>query len=220
MLSILAGKAVCCIEGVQAAPWCSCTQPWSTHIPISTQVPACLPAWSHQDNCIQVGAPASLLCAQSNSAHAYVKALQLVALSWSVCGVVMETPIRGEAAVDSVLGISLLIHYRTACQLRMINTTACCCSCRGTGREVTADERAAAAHWLMAAPVEDSLQIAYPDVYVLSDPANDSWGTQQQDKVSLIGRISSRMATQTHVASCLVIWLNMNSSSPGTAACV
>lgn len=35
----------------------------------------------------------------------------------------------------------------------------------------------------MAAPVEDTLQASYPDVYVLTDPSSDSWGNEQQGKV-------------------------------------
>jgi hypothetical protein len=53
---------------------------------------------------------------------------------------------------------------------------------RGTGREVAADERSAAAHALMAAPVDDTLQLAYPDVYMLTDTSGH-WGTEQQGQV-------------------------------------
>lgn len=52
---------------------------------------------------------------------------------------------------------------------------------RGTGREVAADERAAAGHMLMAAPVEETLQLAYPDVYLLDSSV--PWGTEEQGQV-------------------------------------
>lgn len=55
-------------------------------------------------------------------------------------------------------------------------------TCRGSGHELAADERAAAAHMLMAAPVEEALAIAYPDVYDLADVG--SWGSEEQGKVS------------------------------------
>jgi hypothetical protein len=48
---------------------------------------------------------------------------------------------------------------------------------------VAADERAAAAHMLMAAPVDECLQLAYPDVYDLGQ-AGGSWGAEEQGKVS------------------------------------
>ena len=53
---------------------------------------------------------------------------------------------------------------------------------RGTGRDVPADERIAAAHNLMAAPVDDTLQLAYPDVYDVTRQDGD-WGTEQAGKV-------------------------------------
>lgn len=69
----------------------------------------------------------------------------------------------------------------------MPHADACCgvpagCCCRGGGREVAADERSAAAHMLMAAPVDETLQLAYPDVYLLSDTSG-AWGTEDGGKV-------------------------------------
>jgi hypothetical protein len=61
----------------------------------------------------------------------------------------------------------------------------CCCHCRGTGRDVAADERSAAAHSLMAAPVDDTLLLAYPDIYDVSQ-AEGTWGTEQGGKVGLL----------------------------------
>ena len=55
--------------------------------------------------------------------------------------------------------------------------------CRGSGRDVAADERCAAGHSLMAAPVEDTLRLAYPDIYDISLP-DGNWGTEQGGKVT------------------------------------
>jgi hypothetical protein len=60
------------------------------------------------------------------------------------------------------------------------------CLCRGTGRDVAADERSAAAHSLMAAPVEDTLLQAYPDIYDITQP-DGAWGTEQGGKVGGAG---------------------------------
>jgi hypothetical protein len=86
----------------------------------------------------------------------------------------------------------------------VINTSVaavgCAVCCRGTGREVAADERAAAAHLLMAAPVDECLQLAYPDVYDLAE-AGGSWGTEEH------GQVSSGSSARTTVHECtLSIW--------------
>jgi hypothetical protein len=64
----------------------------------------------------------------------------------------------------------------------MLQTSPVLVSCRGTGRDVAADERCAAGHSLMAAPVEDTLLLAYPDIYDISSP-DGNWGTEQGGKV-------------------------------------
>ena len=46
---------------------------------------------------------------------------------------------------------------------------------RGGGRDVPADERAAAMHALMEAPAEAALRLAYPDVFMLHEPGG-GWG--------------------------------------------
>lgn len=76
---------------------------------------------------------------------------------------------------------------RTVVMVLVRLLTSYCCRCRrccfrGTGRDVPADERSAAAHSLMAAPVDDTLQLSYPDVYDVSQQDGD-WGTQQGGKV-------------------------------------
>jgi hypothetical protein len=55
--------------------------------------------------------------------------------------------------------------------------------CRGSGRDVGADERCAASFALMAATVDDTLRLAYPDVYLLTDAPGSTWGVQEQGKV-------------------------------------
>lgn len=62
--------------------------------------------------------------------------------------------------------------------------------CRGGGRDVAADERSAAAHSLMAAPVDDTLLLAYPDVYDITQP-DAPWVTAQGDQVSRRPRLSA-----------------------------
>lgn len=75
------------------------------------------------------------------------------------------------------------------CHAHIVNALASWCSTclasRGGGRDVPTDERSAAAHLLMAAPVEETLQLAYPDVYVLTDPSGD-WGSSTNGKVSTV----------------------------------
>jgi hypothetical protein len=58
-----------------------------------------------------------------------------------------------------------------------------CCPPRG-GREVLSDERMAALHSLMEAPVPDTLRLAYPEVYDVTDPAGP-WGKVQEGAVVL-----------------------------------
>eukprot|EP00878_Enallax_costatus_P028778 GHUV01031119.1.p1 GENE.GHUV01031119.1~~GHUV01031119.1.p1 ORF type:complete len:185 (+),score=41.91 GHUV01031119.1:238-792(+) len=62
------------------------------------------------------------------------------------------------------------------------------------GREVSSDDRAAAAHWLMAAPVEDTLLASYPDVYELTNPTRDDWGNQTGNMVTLPPTVPASLA--------------------------
>lgn len=63
------------------------------------------------------------------------------------------------------------LRFLAAHALGLIKSTAF----RGSGREVNADERIAALHSLMEAPVEATLTAAYPDVFALHD-ASVPWG--------------------------------------------
>eukprot|EP00775_Hariotina_reticulata_P013331 gene13331-13460_t len=101
------------------------------------------------------------------------------------------------------------LKYLPAYVLGLLKTNAF----RGTGREVAADERSAAAHALMAAPVSDTLQWAYPDVYMLTDTSGQ-WGTEQQGQVVLPPTVPASLGFMA-IGGCylldngnmLVLWL-------------
>eukprot|EP00878_Enallax_costatus_P011952 GHUV01012479.1.p1 GENE.GHUV01012479.1~~GHUV01012479.1.p1 ORF type:complete len:992 (+),score=282.52 GHUV01012479.1:492-3467(+) len=82
------------------------------------------------------------------------------------------------------------LRYLPAYILGLTRTTAF----RGMGREVSSDDRAAAAHWLMAAPVEDTLLASYPDVYELTNPTRDDWGNQTGNMVTLPPTVPASLA--------------------------
>lgn len=77
---------------------------------------------------------------------------------------------------------SVCVPHAGACLCLLVGCVWCC---RGTGRDVAADERSAAAHSLMAAPVEDTLLLAYPDIYDITQP-DGTWGTEQGGKVGVL----------------------------------
>ena len=46
---------------------------------------------------------------------------------------------------------------------------------RGGGKDVQADERIAAIHWVMQTPLDSLIRLLYPTVYPLHDPS-EPWG--------------------------------------------
>lgn len=66
---------------------------------------------------------------------------------------------------------------------------------------MAADERSAAAHSLMAAPVDDTLLLAYPDIYDVSQ-AEAAWGTEQGGKVRLLQQAGLRPGQDAALPAC------------------
>lgn len=107
------------------------------------------------------------------------------------------------------------LRYMPSYLLGLVKSTAF----RGTGRDVAADERSAAAHSLMAAPVDDTLLLAYPDIYDVSQ-AEGTWGTEQGGKVVLppmvppsLGFFRADGAYLINNGHLLVLWLGRDVSA-------
>lgn len=84
---------------------------------------------------------------------------------------------------------------------------------------MAADERSAAAHSLMAAPVDDTLLLAYPDIYDVSQ-AEAAWGTEQGGKVGLLQQDRTQPclhAAGKHFALCELgsVWLCISGCTAG-----
>lgn len=182
VLPVPAGQAVSDPQGVPAAAWRPRAQPWCPDLPLHPEVHARLPAGPGQVDSIQVRA-AGPLTTDRPSLSAWMRCSR----QHLDCPHKQQVLLAGCCVLH---GCFILTHralyptWRSGSQLAHC-CCCCCCCCRGTGRDVAADERSAAAHSLMAAPVDDTLLLSYPDIYDVSQ-AEAAWGTEQGGKVGLL----------------------------------
>jgi hypothetical protein len=98
---------------------------------------------------------------------------------------------------------SLRLHLLRVPPLGLLHHCSCCTAagCRGAGRDVAADERSAACHSLMAAPVDDTLLLAYPDMYDITQ-ADAAWGAEQGGQVRAKGTLLLLSSAAPRVTLC------------------
>eukprot|EP00877_Chromochloris_zofingiensis_P002473 jgi/Chrzof1/12226/Cz06g26070.t1 len=91
------------------------------------------------------------------------------------------------------------------------------------GREVNADERAAMTHVLMAASVDETLHLAYPDCYMVHDASGD-WGQEINGRVCLPPTVPASLSFMLESGAylidngrMLVLWLG-RALTPGWLA--